>query len=249
VGNITDTLKIEIINDGNIEIDETIEITLSNPSVVSLGTNTIHTVTINDNDFDGYTGPAGVGDNTNNLLWLRADDLSSLNDNDPVSSWVDTSGNNNNASQAVSTNQPSYQTNMINGKPAVNFDDGDDYYRSVFEIPGQNMTILTVFNLTAATDGPVWQPDMVNASGFFPRYTNNIQYLNYGGGWLQKGSEFNTGTWYIGTAVFGTGSTKLFQNTDSIHYIASNTITIDSFQIGARLSNNEYFGGDIAEMI
>ncbi|GAH01427.1 unnamed protein product, partial [marine sediment metagenome] len=202
-----------------------------------------------DNDYTGITGPGGVGADNSNLLWLRADLIDGLSDGDNVSTWVDTSGNNNDAVQSFSANQPTYQTNEINGKPSVRFDDGNDYFRSLFEISSQNMTVYTVFNIAAATDGPLWQTNMVNESGFFPRYTDNIQYLNYGAGWLQKASEFNVGTWYIGTALYGTGSTKLYQDGDSIHYFAGNTVTIDSFQIGARLSGNNYYGGDIAEII
>lgn len=53
-------------------------------------------------------------------LWLRSDvGLNSSGSN--VTSWADMSGSNNHASQAVSANQPTVVTNVINSLPAVNF--------------------------------------------------------------------------------------------------------------------------------
>ncbi|HUW83262.1 MAG TPA: Calx-beta domain-containing protein, partial [Phycisphaerae bacterium] len=47
---VSETIAISIVDDGDVESDETIEVTLSNPSNASLGANTVHTYTINDND-------------------------------------------------------------------------------------------------------------------------------------------------------------------------------------------------------
>ena len=54
-GNTTTTIPITIINDNIDETDETIIITLSNPTNAILGTNTTHTYTIIDNDTAGIT--------------------------------------------------------------------------------------------------------------------------------------------------------------------------------------------------
>lgn len=52
-------------------------------------------------------------------LWLKADAITPvLNDGDPVTTWNDQSGNNNNA-QAIS--QPIYKASIANGKPALQF--------------------------------------------------------------------------------------------------------------------------------
>ncbi|HUW83252.1 MAG TPA: DNRLRE domain-containing protein, partial [Phycisphaerae bacterium] len=47
---LSETVAITIVNDGLVESDETIQVTLSNPSNATLGANTVHTYTINDND-------------------------------------------------------------------------------------------------------------------------------------------------------------------------------------------------------
>lgn len=67
-------------------------------------------------------GPGGVGNVSNNGLWLKADDLANLNDNDPVNSWPDFSGNNNDAENNELNEQPEYIENSpINGRPALLF--------------------------------------------------------------------------------------------------------------------------------
>jgi len=65
---VSKSIDIAIVDDGEVESDETIEVTLSNPSNATLGSNTVHTYTINDNDtaglgevvlqygLNGYTG-------------------------------------------------------------------------------------------------------------------------------------------------------------------------------------------------
>ena len=49
-GVTSDDVVISIVDDGDGESDETIEVTLSSPTGATLGINTIHTYTINDND-------------------------------------------------------------------------------------------------------------------------------------------------------------------------------------------------------
>lgn len=58
-------------------------------------------------------------------LWFRADSLT-LNHNDPVAAWLDSSGNGRNASQGTAGNRPLFQTNVANGRPGVLFDATDD---------------------------------------------------------------------------------------------------------------------------
>jgi hypothetical protein len=53
-------------------------------------------------------------------LWLKADTLSSLNQDDKVASWTDSS-NGRNAVQSTVSNQPTLKTSAINGKSSVNF--------------------------------------------------------------------------------------------------------------------------------
>lgn len=83
-------------------------------------------------------GPAGVGNNNGddgqpaNLFWFRADSLN-LNDNDPVDTWYDLSGNERNFSQSNSSYRPVFRNAdvTINGHPVVMFDGTDDFLEDI----------------------------------------------------------------------------------------------------------------------
>lgn len=70
------------------------------------------------------TGPGGVDNSTNNVLWLRADAIISSN-NQPLDEWRDQSGNGNHVRQANPVQQPLFITNFMNGYPVVRFDNNN----------------------------------------------------------------------------------------------------------------------------
>ena len=59
-------------------------------------------------------------------VWLKADVLA-LSDGAAVSSWTDSSGLANHATQGTSGARPIYKTNIVNAKPVVRFDGVDDF--------------------------------------------------------------------------------------------------------------------------
>lgn len=54
-------------------------------------------------------------------LWLKADAITGLNDGAVVTTWNDSSSNNNNATQSNEGYKPVYKTNIVNGKPVLQF--------------------------------------------------------------------------------------------------------------------------------
>lgn len=75
------------------------------------------------NKLSAQTGPAGVGTPNTNVFWLKADKgTSSTINNSAISSWNDQSGNGINVSQSTAVQQPSFATNVMNGFPAIMFD-------------------------------------------------------------------------------------------------------------------------------
>jgi len=76
----------------------------------------------------GNVGPGGVGNSTENKLWLKADNLSQAN-NTAVTNWTDASGNGLNAlanTPLTVANQPTFLTNSVNTiLPSIRFDGGD----------------------------------------------------------------------------------------------------------------------------
>src|SRR3990172_14527 len=59
--------------------------------------------------------------------WLKADSISA-SDGDWIGTWANSAstGATYNATQGTGTSKPVYHTDVINGKPALKFDGGDD---------------------------------------------------------------------------------------------------------------------------
>ncbi|WP_343634863.1 T9SS type A sorting domain-containing protein [Fluviicola sp.] len=96
----------------------------------------------------GQTGPAGVGTSATNVLWLKADAGTSTSTNgSPVSSWADQSGNGVVLSQATAAQQPLFVNSLMNGYPAIEFDNNSS--------SGQNDYLIT-------PDNPIFD----NTSGY-----------------------------------------------------------------------------------
>lgn len=104
------------------------------------------------------TGPAGVGNSNNNILWL---DVSQLNvpDSTQLSSWLDISGNNNHVWQTNSTNTPIFVSNQINGFPAIKFDGSNDFYNFSDNITAGDISVFTVYLSSKISSGALLQTD------------------------------------------------------------------------------------------
>src|SRR4051812_19518760 len=85
-------------------------------------------------------------------LWLKADSLS-LNDGDAVTTWTDSSGNSNTASQGTAANKPTYKTAVLNALPVVRFDGSNDYL-GVARNSGLEPAAMTVVALLRAASNP-----------------------------------------------------------------------------------------------
>jgi hypothetical protein len=87
------------------------------------------------------------------MMWLRADVLV-LEDEDPVDTWPDGSGNSNDATQGTFASMPVYRASSIGGLPSVQFDGVDDW----LSIPIQSgiMQYFAVFRSIAATFNAYW---------------------------------------------------------------------------------------------
>lgn len=63
------------------------------------------------------------------ILWLKADGGITLGAGNEVSSWTDHYGGDQNAVQGAAINRPTWTDNLINGKPALQFDGQDDWLK------------------------------------------------------------------------------------------------------------------------
>lgn len=103
------------------------------------------------------TGPAGVGTPATNVFWIKGDKgTSSTVNGTAINAWNDQSGNGINVTQTVAVQQPSFAANVINGFPAVQFDNNstsgqNDYMTApdnskLDNTPGYSFFTTTKFN-------------------------------------------------------------------------------------------------------
>jgi hypothetical protein len=119
-------LPLIVVNDFTTESDETINFQLSNVTNATLLGNTTHTYTIKDYTSFEWTGCAGVGTSTDNIIWLNPNDLA-IGGGSPVTTFSDVSPNVNNTS-AGGGFEAVMNLNQMNGKHLLNFDGTDDEY-------------------------------------------------------------------------------------------------------------------------
>jgi len=154
------------------------------------------------------TGPGGVGDNTSNVVWFRADaevyndaGTTPASDGETVQQWNDQSGNANNASQGSSGNRPEYKTGILNSKPVLRFDGTDD--KLVLTSPASNNFTLFSISKTTVTH----EVDAESTSGVGgvsgQRYLFGAQH----GGASNGGSGLSLGT--NGISVYEHGSSYM----------------------------------------
>lgn len=87
----------------------------------------------------GQTGPAGVGTSASNVLWLKADAGTSTSTNGTaVSTWTDQSGNGTILSQTNAPQQPLFVSSLMNGFPAIEFDNAGSSGQNDFFITPDN---------------------------------------------------------------------------------------------------------------
>jgi len=131
--------------------------------------------------------------------WLKADALTGLADLDPVTTWVDSSGNANNA--AMTTNplhRPLYRTGILNGTPVLRFDGlGDSMLTPL-------LTMRTFFAVVNHTDGAAFSDFRRIFGGWGPGGPNEISYFgmhpttDYNPGGAYPGGFLATGSWING---------------------------------------------------
>lgn len=183
-------------------------------------------------------------------LWLKADGLS-LNDNDAVSSWTDSSGNARHATQATVDDKPVFKTNIVNGKPVVRWTIASEQFLTT----ATDFDIADPMTLFAVLKGPADEsfPYLCDGNGGFA----GIYFMDTGEPILVVGGDpaeitannnindafhLLMGVWDTAdSAIYVDGGTPV---TDAITEVGSFTGVV----VGAGNGNGDQpFGGDIAE--
>lgn len=221
------------------------------------------------------TGPAGVGDNTSNVLWLKADGgTSSKVNGDPVSFWIDESGNGNTVAQGNANQQPIYLTNGINGMPVIEFDNNstanqNDFFSAPDAPELDNTNGLTVFSVVrpqtlGSARSIIAKRNNVGAdqSYMFFFFTGNRLFLDLDGNndrFDTNPIDFPNNTNYILTFLYD-GSLaaaqrcRVFSEQNLLRTATETSAAIPDYNsplvIGAtHVGDSRSFGGQMAEII
>lgn len=155
---------------------------------------------------------SGGEDITSNLvIHYLASTLSGVGDENPVSTWTDSSGEGNDAT-GTTTTRPTYEA-ALDGKQAVHFDGTDDFMSiansAEINITG-NLTIAMWIH-TGATSGVMYGGyDSGTADGFAMGNGHGTSgmasfWSNTHGDWVSATSAFNSSTWrHIAVVLDGT---------------------------------------------
>jgi hypothetical protein len=90
------------------------------------------------------------------VAWYKADAITGLSDDDPVSTWTDSSASGWNASEST-THRPTYKTNILNSKPIVRFSGTNNLSLGSVDM-ARNVAGVTVYSVVSKdnTSGSKW---------------------------------------------------------------------------------------------
>jgi hypothetical protein len=190
---------------------------------------------------DAFSGIASL------TLWLRADcvtgNAADPADNSTVSTWVDLSGNGNNATGHGTPTYQSDAANLINSQPVVNFNGSSSFTSiDIRAITRPNITIFSVYKLRGTNNVGIWGIDDGGWDRFFmARWTGDNGIISHSGTTTVPNSGVNTTTKLIttvykynennGSSVYDNGSFVSSFTDNAAESAAQTTLRIGS--IGA----------------
>lgn len=209
----------------------------------------------------GGVSPFSPSDLPGLKLWLKADALS-LNNNDPVATWTDSSGNNN-AVQATAGAKPLFKTSILNGKPVIRFDGVDDNLLAALS-SNLNTSTLTAYmvavrrGVNAHTSAMVFaetgNDESGNAALFSYEGAASDRLSAYRGGFLSFKTPHpgNNVPYLFATKFDGTNNTSYFNGTGQTPVANSGAFNFPWVYLGSRFFGGTpsfFFNGDIAEVL
>jgi hypothetical protein len=184
-------------------------------------------------------------------LWLDAADADTITrDVSNVIQWDDKSGNGRNATQGTSGNQPTYQTNVLNGLPVVRFDGSNDRLDFSTGISSANDIAVYVVYRRASTGIRSFPVGADTTSNPYPLWwdTDNVSYSSMGTSGFNTHGSASTKTGGILDAITRSSSgTLIYRFGAAMAAAQSATGSNNLTRIGGR--SNVFHNGDIAEVI
>jgi hypothetical protein len=232
------SILLTINNDGILETGESIEIQLTSADGASLGSPTTFTYTILDDDNTGFVGPGGVGDATDNLLWLRADYYTT------GVGWADTSGNNH---DATIIDEPTLTGSNAgyNQQATLGFDGSNSLDVDALSSDAGDYDIFLVYGTSVTSPQQLFSSD----GGLIVGHELGYGYADEGG---TQGTEFTGTTKGIYQYALQSGAGNAVMRLNGVDNNTSTytqtDITADNF-IGSSVTSTQRFNGDLAEII
>lgn len=192
---------------------------------------------------------ASPTDVANLFAWYEADSLgvsAGLTNGAAVATWADQSGNRYDVTQATGANQPIFNTNQINGLPALTFNGTTQFLGATIPNTNQPLTVFAFYKTATISGG-----------GY---------YFGGGGGNIRLGRSSADSFLYAGFSLFGTDSlntTNWFETTTVVNGASSSFRTngaaagsgnASTNNLGTTLDvgwdgGNQFWTGQIAELI
>lgn len=180
-----------------------------------------------------YVFPGGGGgftplDIAGLQLWLDASAITGLSDTDPIATWIDSSGNGYDATQATSGLRPLYNTNILNGLPVVNCVSGGRRMATTSISHGigtGDFFVSSVVKAVAGTYHAIW------ANGSFSPafYINGLRPAFYfGADQVFFNSNLSADSWYVISGGREAGVLKAW---------VDGVLASETYSVGTSISN------------
>ncbi len=241
-GSMNVNIQALIVNDLITESAETVTVTLTGGTNGAVGGITSHVLTILDDDQTGSTGPGGVGDASNNLVWLRGDNF-------VAGTWSDISGNSNDFTGAG----PVVGATGINSQGTVAFDGTQSMsFASAINTSPSDFDIFFVTDTDILTDQVLFD----NTDGIlFGQEHGSGGFQDVDGIW--KGDEIATGSGAPSIIQYnlesGSGLAAISLNgtedTPTVPFDYTATSLGVSSTLGSLSGGGSGFDGEIGEML
>lgn len=176
-------------------------------------------------------------------LWLKADAITGVANGAALATWPDSSGNGRNATQGTAANRPIYNTNQINGLPAVSFDATNDGMVTTWVVSSGSLTLLVLLRATLTSGNH--RAVQGTANWHIGPYQTLYRYFN---GVLMAGHAIVAGAWTYMGATQTTGLGILYVNGTPVASNGSSGLP-STVTLGGSGLFNEPLAGDIAEVI
>lgn len=168
-------------------------------------------------------------DSSNLLVWYKADGITGLSDGDPISVWPDSSGNGNNLT-ASGGSRPTWETNLQNGLPGVNFNPASSQF-FLLTTPISAATPYTLFIIYKKATAGTSFATFGNGGGLFPAtyfdYTDDASYSSPSPSSLLYRTPSGNTSFTLITEVTGLSGYFVWKNG------VSQTVTPSAFGTGA----------------